>query len=224
MDERFFETTRGRIVTLLRREARTVEELARALSLSDNAVRTHLSTLERDLLVRQRGVRRSTGAGKPATLYEIHPEAEAGFSRAFAPVLLAVLDELAERAPEELGPDAMRAIGLRLARALGTPATSAPSTGPKAAMDALATLGGEARAEVAADRVVIRGCGACPLGDAVAQHPGLCRAVESLLSEVAAARVISICEHGARPRCAFELRMPAAEDPRPSIGSRSPRR
>ena len=31
-DERFFESTRGQIVTLLRRSGRTVEELARALA------------------------------------------------------------------------------------------------------------------------------------------------------------------------------------------------
>jgi DeoR family suf operon transcriptional repressor len=209
MSGRFFETTRGRLVTLLRRGAMTVEELAGALELSDNAVRSHLSTLERDSLVRPHGVRRGTGAGKPATLYEIHPKAEVGFSRAYAPVLLAVLDELAARAPADLGPDVMRAVGLRLALAIGSSVVTGSGSGAQAALDALTMLGGEAQAEVGADRVVIRGCGACPLGDAVARHPGLCRAVECLLAEVAATRVTSVCEHGARPRCAFELPMPA---------------
>lgn len=209
MDGRFFETTRGRIVTLLRRGASTVEELASALGLSDNAVRSHLSTLERDALVRQQGVRRGAGAGKPATVYEIHPDAEAGFSRAYAPVLLAVLDVLATRAPADLGPDVMQAVGQRLARALGYPAHAAATAGVQAAIDALTILGGEARAETDADRVIIRGCGACPLGDAVSQHPGLCRAVESLLGEVAGTRVTSVCDHSARPRCAFEVQVPA---------------
>jgi hypothetical protein len=35
-DEKFFESTRGQVVTLLRRSDRTVEELARALGLTDN--------------------------------------------------------------------------------------------------------------------------------------------------------------------------------------------
>jgi predicted ArsR family transcriptional regulator len=39
--DRFFESTRGRIVTLLRRTAMTTEELAKALGLTDNAVRAH---------------------------------------------------------------------------------------------------------------------------------------------------------------------------------------
>ena len=51
-DERFFASTRGRVTTLLRQGDRTVEELAQALGLTDNAVRAHLVTLERDGLVR----------------------------------------------------------------------------------------------------------------------------------------------------------------------------
>jgi predicted ArsR family transcriptional regulator len=47
-NQRFFASTRGRIVTLLRRSSHTVEELAQALDLTDNAVRAHLATLERD--------------------------------------------------------------------------------------------------------------------------------------------------------------------------------
>lgn len=38
-DQRFFETTRGRIVTLLRGTTKTVNELAEELELTDNAVR-----------------------------------------------------------------------------------------------------------------------------------------------------------------------------------------
>ena len=40
-DERFFASTRGRVVTLLRRSERGVEDLARALGFTDNGVRAH---------------------------------------------------------------------------------------------------------------------------------------------------------------------------------------
>jgi len=55
-DERFFPSTLGQVMqamTLLRGGDRSVEELARALGLTDNAVRAHLVTLERDEIVRQ---------------------------------------------------------------------------------------------------------------------------------------------------------------------------
>ena len=82
---RFLETTRGQLVTLLRRGPRAVDELARALGLTDNAVRAHLATLERDGMVRQAGSPRPTGARKPATLYELQPDTETLLSRADPP-------------------------------------------------------------------------------------------------------------------------------------------
>ena len=99
LGRRFLESTRGQAVALLRRGQLTVEELAQALGVTDNAVRSHLNVLERDGLVRQVGVRRGPGAGKPAVLYELHPDAQPLFSKAYAPTLAAVIDELVESLP-----------------------------------------------------------------------------------------------------------------------------
>lgn len=52
--KRFFASIRGRIVALLRRAGRTVDELTQALDLTDNAVRAHLAALERDGMVRSK--------------------------------------------------------------------------------------------------------------------------------------------------------------------------
>jgi predicted ArsR family transcriptional regulator len=84
LDRQFFESTRGRMVTLLRRGGLTVDELAKAVALTNNGVRAHLATLERDGLVRQRGtVRPASGGGKPAYVYELTPEAEGLFTRVY---------------------------------------------------------------------------------------------------------------------------------------------
>jgi predicted ArsR family transcriptional regulator len=93
--QRFFANTHGQIITLLRRSNRTVDELAQALDLTDNAVRAHLATLERDGLVQQRGVRR--GSGKPASVYDLTVEADQLFPKAYGPVLQQVLEVLSER-------------------------------------------------------------------------------------------------------------------------------
>jgi predicted ArsR family transcriptional regulator len=116
LDRKFFESTRGRIVVLLRRAGGTVEELARELGLTDNGVRAHLATLERDGIVRQRGsVRRGSGGGKPAYVFELTPDAEELFPKAYEPVLLRLLDVMSER----LGPGdseaLLRAVGRSLA-------------------------------------------------------------------------------------------------------------
>ena len=114
-DEKFFESTRGRMVTLLKRSGRTVEDLARVLGLRDNGIRAHLAVHERDGIVRQRGsVRRGNGGGKPAHVYEQKSEAEELFPKAYEPALGRLLDVLAERLGPEESEALLRSVGRRL--------------------------------------------------------------------------------------------------------------
>src|SRR5262249_33293576 len=107
--ERFFESTRGRIVALLRCKTLTGNELAQALAMTDNAVRSHLLTLERDGLIRQGGVQR--GRRKPHFAYELTPEAEHLFPKSYDALLNVLLSVLKERlAPDELG-EVLREVG-----------------------------------------------------------------------------------------------------------------
>src|SRR5918994_128975 len=122
-DQKFFESTRGQLVTLLRRAGRTVEELARALNLTDNGVRAHLATLERDGIVRQRGsVRHGSGGGKPAYVYELTPEAEELFPKAYEPVLSQLLDVLAGQLGAQESEALLKSVGRRLAEGQTVPA------------------------------------------------------------------------------------------------------
>src|SRR6266571_5973039 len=143
-NQRFFSSTRGRIIMLLRRGSRTVDELAVALSLTDNAVRAHLATLERDGFVQQRGARR--GSGKPAYVYSLSPEAEQLFPKAYGPVLHELLGVLREEMTTEEVDALMRTTGRRIASQWNIP------PGPiqvrlRAAVEILNELGGLAELE-----------------------------------------------------------------------------
>src|SRR6266699_5139627 len=158
-NQRFLTSTRGQIITLLRRSSHTVDELAQALGLTDNAIRAHLATLERDGIVQQRGVRR--GGGKPAYVYDLTPEAEQLFPKAYGPVLRAVLEVLSERmTPEEL--DAvMRAAGRRIAAKWHIPQGDLHGR-LATAVEVLNELGGMAELESCDGTYCIRGY-SCPL-------------------------------------------------------------
>ena len=203
-DERFFESTRGRVVKLLRGTASTVSELAEALGLTDNAVRAHLTTLERDGVVRQRGTRRGPGAGKPATLYELHPDGEALLSRAYAPVLRGLLEELATQFPADRIESILEGLGRRLAADFMPPPGVTADARIEAAANVLRSLGGLIELERDQGNAVIRGFG-CPLSVAVERRPEACFAVQALLREVAGTDVRQCCRHGERPSCCFEV-------------------
>jgi predicted ArsR family transcriptional regulator len=214
-NQRFFASTRGQVVALLRRASRTVEELARALDLTDNAVRAHLATLERDGLVKQEGVRR--GAGKPAYAYNLTQEGEQLFPKVYDLLLVQMLDVLAERTSPEALEDVLREVGRRLARE--QPVADGNLRGRvERAVELLAALGGLAEVEEQDDRFLIHGY-SCPLAAVVPGHPGVCGLAESLLQEVVGAPVRERCEKGDRPRCCFEVLRAEADGRSPSTTS-----
>jgi predicted ArsR family transcriptional regulator len=205
-DERFFASTRGQVTMLLRHGDRTVEELAQALGLTDNAVRAHLATLERDGLVRQSGLRR--GTSKPAYAYALTPAAERLFPKAYGTLLRLLLDVLAERLPPSAIDDALRDVGHRVAAAQAVPIGELRDRVDQA-VAVLADLGGLAEVEERGDGFIIRGA-SCPLAAALPGHPEVCLLAETLLSDVIGVPVAECCERGDQPRCCFAVPAPAA--------------
>src|SRR3954454_23686970 len=109
LDQRFFESTRGRIVSLLRGTTLTVNQLSEELNLTDNAVRSHLLSLERDGLVRQGGVQR--GTRKPHFAYELAPEAENLFPKAYDALLNELISVLKGRFSPSVIEEVLREVG-----------------------------------------------------------------------------------------------------------------
>jgi predicted ArsR family transcriptional regulator len=198
---RFFASTRGRLVSLLRGASHTVEELAQALDLTDNAVRAHLTSLERDGLVRQQGVRRGGGAGKPASTYGLTEEGEGLFPKAYGELLRQLLAVLAER----LGRDELDQVLGELARRLadGHRATGRPEQRVAHATEYVGELGGLAGWSAVEGGYRISGC-CCPLAAILPGNPDACRLAELLLAEITGLPVTEHCRSNPA-RCEFDL-------------------
>jgi len=195
-------STRGQVLALLRRASMTVEELAGVIGITDNAVRLHLGTLERDGLVRVEGVRREGPVGKPAPVYSVTPEARPAFSRAYEPVLTTLLVSLSGRLSDGEMRELMRDVGRQLASsAVSTKETLEQRVHAAAAL--LESLGADIEVErAAAGSFVLRGF-ACPLSRSVTECPPLCSAVEELVEGVTRGKVQERCDRSGPPRCSF---------------------
>ena len=171
----------------------TADELAEALGLTDNAVRAHLGTLERDGFVQPQGERRDGRVGKPATLYQVSPDAEPLFSKAYLPLLTTLLAALGERFTAKELSGLLADVGSRLAAGVGH-ASGDLSQRVQAASNLLNQLGGLSSVEEveAGARYLIRSSG-CPVGVAVKERPEVCEAIVTLLSELTGASVRSCC-------------------------------
>jgi predicted ArsR family transcriptional regulator len=196
--------TRSEIVNLLRKSGRTANELAAELGLTHNAVRGHLAALQHEGLVRGAGWQR--GVSRPAMIYEVVPQAEAIFSRAYVPFVAQLVHVLRERlGPDELD-EIMRVVGERLAEEWPRRGGAFPQR-VAAASQLLEELGALHQVEEQNGGYVIRGHG-CLLAAAVQGRPEVCRAMESLLGKLVEAPVHECCTRGARPSCCFEIAAP----------------
>jgi predicted ArsR family transcriptional regulator len=200
--DRLIGGTRGQLLVLLRRAERSINELAEALGISDNAVRMHVASLQRDGMVETAGVERDTG-GKPARRYQLTPEAEELFPKAYA----AVFGELVEVLEEEQGREGverlMRKVGTRTAAGVAAGAGSDEARVERAA-GLLRALGGDVEVERTPGGWRIRGFG-CPLSGVVQEHEAVCSVGEALIGEVTGLAVTECCQRGDRPCCAFEI-------------------
>jgi predicted ArsR family transcriptional regulator len=197
------DATRGRLLALLREGAWTVDDLAARLDLTDNAVRFHLAALEREGGVAKSGVKRRSGAGQPATLYSLTRAADEAFSRAYAPVLAACVEELHTIMSGTQLAAFLERVGKRLASGMKDASDSLRKrvTG---ASDLLNSLGGITTVERSKDTYRIVGR-ACPLASAVEADHCVCSVVTALVSSVVDEEVRQCCDRSDRPKCCFEI-------------------
>ena len=204
LTKQLLDTTRGRIVTMLRATPLTVEDVAGQLGLTANAVRAQLTGMERDGLVRRVGQR--PGVTRPSSLFELSADVEHVLSRAYIPLLSQLVQTFASSLPAEQVERLLRQTGTELGEHLL--AGHAPSGDLKSRVALASRVLNEQRGaltHVEKDgRFVIRGAG-CPLSALTGKHAGVCLAMESLVSAVVGEAVHECCIRQGRPRCCFEI-------------------
>jgi DeoR family suf operon transcriptional repressor len=180
--DRFFQTTRGRIVEeLRRRKSASAVDLADTFGLSPNAVRQQLVVLERDGLVVERSVRR--GPTKPTYEFSLTAEAEKLFPQHYDKMLGAVLREI----KEQFGQDGVSRVFDGIAKrtvAKAKERVTAPDTEGKVAQLAQVLREGG----VVAEYSLIDGGFAlhehnCPYSEVAKEHPEVCSVIHHVLDE-----------------------------------------
>lgn len=206
--ERILAGTRGQILELLWRGRQTVDELAAALGLTDNAVRTHLVALERDGLVRQEGRRR--GRRKPSLIYVCTPVAEQLLPKPYSDVLAAVLVELEARHGEDEVRVHLQRAGERLAAVYQSRFRGLDNQERLREVGSLLReLGGIADVEEWEGCYRIRGFN-CPLASVVSARPHACVVAHALIGALLPEAIVrERCEHNGTARCAFDVDLPA---------------
>jgi len=209
--DRFFASTRGKIVTELRRRgSASAADLARAFGLSPNAVRQQLVVLERDGLVAEHSVRR--GPTKPTLEFSLTGEADKLFPQAHDKMLSAVLREVRD----QFGGPAVNQIFDGLSkRAVDQARRRITAETPEKRVEQLTEILRERG--VVADYSLIDGGFAlhehnCPYTSVAQEHPEMCQVIHHVIEETIGGEHTQTesLAHGGK-ECRFELKpKPAA--------------
>lgn len=206
MHDRFFESTRGKIVGALRdRRSASAFDLAQVFGLSPNAIRQQLVVLERDGLIAGKSVRR--GKTKPTVEYSLTPEADRYFPQRYDKMLNAVLREIRATGGDDAVKAVFDGIGRRAAERLKSNVIDLTSEDRLATVvSALKASGVTAAMEKTEHGTLLLHERTCPYASVVAENPEACSAIHTILDSVVpgkAQQVESLATGGGE--CRFEI-------------------
>ncbi|MGZ3496000.1 MAG: helix-turn-helix transcriptional regulator [Vulcanimicrobiaceae bacterium] len=205
--DRFFQTTRGKIVAELRqRRSASAVELAQHFGLSPNAIRQQLVVLERDGLVVERSVRR--GPTKPTFEFSLTPQADKLFPQQYDKMLSAVLRELRQQFGQEAVAQVFDGISKRAVDRAKERITAGDAEGKVAQLTGLLRDHG-----VVAEYNLIEGGFElhehnCPYSEVVKEHPEVCSVIHHVLDETVGGKHVqteSLATGG--NECRFEVKV-----------------
>lgn len=180
--ERFFKTTRGRIVAELRRRgSASAADLAQSFGLSPNAIRQQLVLLERDSLVVERPVRR--GPTKPTLEFSLTTEADTLFPQRYDRLLSTVLREVREQFGDAAVGKIFDSISKRAVKRAKRSVTGKRKEERVAQLTEMLQRDG-----VVAEYSLIDGGFAlhehnCPYSTVAKEHPEMCQVVHHMIDE-----------------------------------------
>ncbi len=195
--------TRERIIALLRRHTRTIEELAGQLGITRNAVRSHIHLLEREGIVEPHGTVAS--GRRPAMVYGIHMEGSALFTKAAPLVLAQLVHVLTEKLPGAQFSKTMEELGHRLAAQGPRPSGNIKERLKNAVAD-MESLGAIVEIVEKKGTIIIKGYG-CPVAGAVNADGRFCSAMAVMIGDLIGLPAVERCERKLQPGCCFEIKL-----------------
>lgn len=194
-------TSARRVLAQLRAGPMTVEDLARTLHVTPNAVRNQLVKLQATNFVVRSGTR--PGTSKPSAVYSITMEGHAQFSTIYLPLLTEFLRTATARCSPDQFELFMGLTGKSLARRYPS-ATGTTTERANAGARLLRSFGVVSEVRTTDGALTIRGH-SCPLAALTSENPAACHVLEALFTECLGLQTKICCSYDPEPKCCFEV-------------------
>jgi predicted ArsR family transcriptional regulator len=208
-------STRMELLELLRRkQAASAETISAQLGITANAVRQHLTNLERDGLVNSEPVR--SKRGRPCLMFSLTDKADLAFPKRYGQLASMVLNELADIGGPGLLDQVFERIAARYAGGIeGQMEGMSFEEKLDRVVEWIGRAGTLAEKEETPEgvRVTIHNC---PFRNTALKYPQVCTITPRLLVRLLDAQVSQAASiHRRDPYCSFVVARPAGERPLP---------
>jgi predicted ArsR family transcriptional regulator len=205
-------STRMEVLELLRRKGRSsAESIANDLAVTTNAVRQHLTNLERDGLVGSQPER--SGRGRPALLFALTERADAVFPKRYGQLATMVLQEVQEMGGPEALDEVFERVAARHAAAIERDLEGLAFDDKMRKVVAWIGRAGTLAEQSEAPEGIKVTIHNCPFRNTALKFPQVCTITPQLISRLTGAAVSqaeSIHRHD--PYCSFVVQRPPLTD------------
>jgi predicted ArsR family transcriptional regulator len=201
-------STRMEVLELLRRKGRSsAESIANDLGVTTNAVRQHLTNLERDGLVGSQPER--SGRGRPALLFTLTERADAVFPKRYGQLATMVLQEVQEMGGPEALDEVFERVAARHAAAIERDLEGLAFDDKMRKVVAWIGRAGTLAEQSEAPEGIKVTIHNCPFRNTALKFPQVCTITPQLISRLTGAAVSqSDSIHRHDPYCSFVVQRP----------------
>ena len=203
-------STRMEVLELLRRKGRlSAETIANDLGVTPNAVRQHLTNLERDGLVASQPER--SGRGRPALLFALTERADSVFPKRYGQLATMVLQDVQETGGPEALDELFARVAARHAQAIEKDLEGLPFEAKLQRVVAWIGRAGTLVEQTETSEGLQVTIHNCPFRNTALKFPQVCTITPQLISRLTGAAVSqSDSIHRRDPYCSFVVQRPAS--------------
>jgi len=201
-------STRMEVLELLRRKGRSsAESIANDLAVTTNAVRQHLTNLERDGLVGSQPER--SGRGRPSLLFALTERADAVFPKRYGQLATMVLQEVQEMGGPQALDEVFERVAARHAAAIERDIEGLAFDDKMKRIVAWIGRAGTLAEQTEAPECIKVTIHNCPFRNTALKFPQVCTITPQLISRLTGAAVSqSDSIHRHDPYCSFVVQRP----------------
>ena len=200
-----FMNTKSQILSIVQQTPQTILQLCAQLNLTRTAINLPIKQLLAEGLIHGVIEPRAGQVGKPSIVYEATQGTEDLHSKAYQPILSALIEQIQADSGEAALTDLLQKTGQRMARA----ALSAPSTDCRAnieaAMQIANSLGATAQLYPQADGTFIVTNRTCPAATTARGNGHVCQLMAAFFAQATGGETTEFCQRDERMVCQYKI-------------------